>query len=850
MKMVLFLLMITCPLLGQVAKQPLPEADYKLWSTLDGQQLSDAGKWVSYSVHYESGMDTLYVKHTKNLKTITFPKGTDGHFATEQFFVCRAADSAVLVTNLTNYKKQRYTNVNSYSIPMGGTILVLLKNSGSTAGDLMLIGIDGKILLTLPKVTLYSFNPAFTKLVCDSEGKLQLLDLKLLQSEVIDATTECDYKQIAWQGNGSSFACLTAGTVSTVGYYRIKDKKLYAFNQNLFGNFPKEAELYCVSGAELSVSSDGTRIFFGIKEKEIETDTGGVQLWNTADKILYPAKASLKGWTARPKLGVWFPEEEQFRMVTDTQYPYQKVLPGQQLALVYNPIANEPQFDYDAPIDYFLRNIVTGQQQLILPKFSADQNKIGISCTGNYLAYFKEKQWWVYDVQTGRHCNLTSITGQSFTDEKYDRSGEQKVSGIAGWTTDDKELLVYDSYDIWLLKTDGSSAVRLTKGREQKIVYRVVPKKAYSKDSSDTDAILNVKDGFVLEATAPLKSGYFTWEANRGLQQLVFESNRISGIKLSPANGVYVYIREHYHLSPQLMVEVKGNKAKVLYQSNTQQKNYQWGFSKFITYENSRGQELNGALFYPAGFDADKSYPMVVYIYERLSDFYNQYVNPSLLNSEGFNISNLTAKGYFVLLPDIAYTEAEVGKSALDCVTAAVGEVLANESVDPKRIGLFGHSFGGYEVNYIVTQTAKFATVVSGAGMFDIISSYLTMGGDNIRFNGWRYEFNQSRIGVSLFDGYQKYLENSPLTFVKQVQTPVLLWSGEDDRQVHYNQSLEFHLALRRLQKPNILLLYEGERHTIMKKEHQIDLTHRTMEWFDFYLKDGRRPEWFSPDKL
>jgi dipeptidyl aminopeptidase/acylaminoacyl peptidase len=307
---------------------------------------------------------------------------------------------------------------------------------------------------------------------------------------------------------------------------------------------------------------------------------------------------------------------------------------------------------------------------------------------------------------------------------------------------------------------------------------------------------------------------------------------------------------EHYHLSPQLGVKFKDRKEKILYRSNTQQKHFQWGFSKLITYENSKGQVLNGALFYPAGYDADKNYPMVVYIYERVSDVYKQYINPSLLNQDGFNISNLTTQGYFVFLPDIAYKEGEPGNSALDCVTAAVNEVLAHESVDPNRLGLFGHSFGGYEVNFIVTQSNMFAAVISSSGMSDNITNYLSVCWNIKKPNGWRYEFNQSRMGISLFDGLQKYLDDSPIMFANQVQTPVLLWSGDSDRQVNYTQSLEFHLALRRLQKPNILLLYEGENHTIMRKENQLDLTHRTQEWFDYYLKGARKPDWFTPDRL
>ncbi len=844
MKSFIIILLIACPLFGQVIKRPVTESEYKLWGTMDSNQLSDYGNWMSYSVRYESGKDTLFVRHTKSLKTYAFAGGMDGRFAKEDFFVCRGTDGGISWLNLKSGRQQTYTEISNYTIALEGSMLLLLKNRNGGGGDLLGIGVDGRVVLTIPKVTLFSLSPDSNTLACDSDGKLRVIDLKVLKTVVLVDEVARDYRQIAWQSNGSSFAYLTD---STVGYFSLNEKKEYKFDRNRFPNFPKEALVCGASVAELAVSDDGKRIFFGIKEKEPTVEPTGVQVWNTADKILYPARAALKDWAVRPKLGVWFPELQQFRMVTDAQFPYQQLLPGQEWALLYNPIYNEPQFNRDASIDYYLQNSTTGQSKLILQKFSDDQNKIGISGEGRFIAYFKDKQWWLYDVKSDMRRNLTSHTGQSFTEEKYDRSGEEKVSGIAGWTQDDKEVLVYDTYDIWLLRTDGSPAVRLTRGREEKTVYRLVPRNAYTSLRSSDSEVLHLNDGLLLEAVSDTKSGYFTWTAGKGLQKLVYESNRIGGIKRS-LNGVIVYTKEHYHLSPQLVVQYNINKKKVLYQSNPQQKNYQWGFSKLITYENSKRKVLHGALFYPVGFYADKSYPMVVYIYERLSDFYNQYVNPSLLNGEGFNISNLTAQGYFVLLPDIAYEEGKTGQSALDCVTAAVDEVLANESVDPKRLGLFGHSFGGYETNFIITQTNRFATAISGSGMADFISSYLAVG--NKRPNGWRYEFNQSRMGVSLFDGFQKYLDNSPITFAKQIQTPVLLWSGDADGQVDYYQSIEFHLALRRLQKPNVLLLYEGEDHVLMKREHQVDLTHRTQEWFDYYLKGGVKPDWLMPDRL
>ena len=843
----LFVLLMTCPTRGQVKKQ-LTEDAYKLWSTMETKQVSGKGSWVSYSLHYESGLDTLFVKNTKTLKTFAYPESAGGRFAMENSFVARGTNGDVIHTNLKTGNERRYSKISSYAVGLVGQLLIMLRSDGATAGDLLIVGIEGTDTVKLPKVSLYSLNPEKTMLVCDSERKLHLLDLKKMHSiEQVD-NTERSYTSITWQGNGLSFAWIAGDNLGLVGQYRLNDKKIYIFDRSDFSNFPVESEIYNASDTELSISDDGSSVFFGIKGKKSMVVPTGVEVWNTADKVLYPYRAAMQDWNDRPLLAVWFPEEQKFRMVTTNEFPMQIRIPRQEYALVYNPLDNEPQFDSDAPINYYLQNITTGQQQLLLANHSPDIDKICISNTGRYVAYFKDKQWWLFDILSGMHRNLTSQTATSFTEDKYDRSGEEKVSGVAGWTGNDNELIVYDNFDIWRLKTDGSTAVRLTNGREQGIVYRVVSKSPYGATGSVANGVLNLKDGLVLQAVSDKKSGYFTWSVRRGLQQIVFENNRIGDLKQS-VNGAYIYVREHYHMSPQLVFQL-GNKSTVLYQSNLHQKNYSWGFSKLISYENSKGQLLNGALFYPAGYDADKNYPMIVHIYERQCDFYNQYVNPTLFNSDGFNISNLTTQGYFVLLPDITYEEGHTGSSAVDCVLSAVDEVLAHEAVDPKRVGLFGHSFGGYETNFIITQTNKFAAAISGASISDIVSSYLTVGRSNKKPDGWRYEFNQFRIGTSLFKGYQKYLQNSPITFAGQVATPLLLWCGEADTSIHYFQSLEFHLALRRLQKPNIFLLYERGGHAIMQKEDQVDLTHRTQEWFDFYLKAAVKPEWFTPNRL
>lgn len=237
---------------------------------------------------------------------------------------------------------------------------------------------------------------------------------------------------------------------------------------------------------------------------------------------------------------------------------------------------------------------------------------------------------------------------------------------------------------------------------------------------------------------------------------------------------------------------------------------------------------------------------MIVYIYEKQSRDIFQYVNPSRLNMEGFNASNYTTDGYFVLLPDIFFAKGNTGISAVDCVVAATLSVIAMGIIDKNKIGLSGHSFGGYETNFIITQTDIFAAAVSGAGVSDMVSWYLTLGWNTGQPDMWRSETQQWRMGKSFYADQQAYYRNSPVVHASKIQTPILLWSGKLDVQVDWHQNMEFYLALRRLEKKNIMLLYPDEQHVIFGMENQIDLTERTKDWFDYYLKNKKSSRWIS----
>jgi dipeptidyl aminopeptidase/acylaminoacyl peptidase len=253
---------------------------------------------------------------------------------------------------------------------------------------------------------------------------------------------------------------------------------------------------------------------------------------------------------------------------------------------------------------------------------------------------------------------------------------------------------------------------------------------------------------------------------------------------------------------------------------------------------------LKATLYKPENFDPAKKYPMLVYIYERLTQNVNNYIEPRPTNviSVPYYVSN----GYLVLEPDIVYTVGYPGQSALKCVLPAVQEVVDKGFVDEKAIGIQGHSWGGYQIAYMITQTNRFRAVEAGAPVANMTSAY-----DGIRWGPglprqFQYERTQSRIGGNLWEYPMRYIENSPLFQADRIKTPVLMIHNDADDAVPWTQGIEFYLALRRLGKEVYMFTYNGEPHNLRRRPNQKDFTVRMQEYFDYYLKGAPKPVWME----
>jgi dipeptidyl aminopeptidase/acylaminoacyl peptidase len=269
-----------------------------------------------------------------------------------------------------------------------------------------------------------------------------------------------------------------------------------------------------------------------------------------------------------------------------------------------------------------------------------------------------------------------------------------------------------------------------------------------------------------------------------------------------------------------------------------------WGNAELIDYVNADGRKLRAMLIKPDNFDPTKKYPMMVYIYEQLSQGLHQYRAPNVGTS--VNLTRYVSNGYIVLQPDIVYDEGYPGPSAMKCVIPAINTVVAQGYIDPKRIGIQGHSWGGYQITYMITQTNLFAAVQAGASVSNMISAYggIRWGSGMVR--QFQYEKTQSRIGGTLWDSPLQFIENSPIFWVERINTPYLSIHNDADDAVPWYQGIEFNMAMRRLGKEAYMFNYNGQGHGLSNRDYMKHWTVHMDEFFDHYLKGTPRPGWMD----
>ncbi|MCF6132734.1 alpha/beta hydrolase family protein [Flavobacterium wongokense] len=853
---IVFFVFVTCSLVGQVShKKALTEKDYALWSTMEIKGSSAKGLWVSYNLTYESGNDTLVIRNKDATKVYAFAKGKEGIFGGDRWFACSLPENKILIQDLQNGKREEIVGVRKFDIANDGKTIVVLQEN-----NLLTITYSGRPFAKIEHVTDFVPNTDKTGMVYTIEKEKSSLHYCLFDGiaehfKIIANEAGVRFEDITWQKNGNALAFRKryaaesdARNGTNVYLYQLNKGKIYSLDLT-------NAETRFLSGANekvavrsLVVSDDSKRVFFYTQTITPDQKKPIVQVWNGNDPWTYSQdqlqfKNRDKYWFA------WWPDANRVVRLTDDDRSYVMLTRNKDFAITYNPRGDTPQFSLWNKFRWSVTDLRYDKAKFDIPDEITEADEITPSYGGKYILYRIAENWLAYDLLAKKRTDLTVNFPKVLIDQSDDRAGIKPWFNLVGWTNGDKELLVCDEYDIWSIRLSDLKTARLTKGREKEIIYRVVmPFGKTNKDANFdgfTYPLFHPDKGFYLKAKGKLskQSGFYWW--NGVEQPLVYNDKAYNDLCFNMVDDILYCTEEDFDMPRRVLaISRKADIRQVVFESNLQHSAYLWGRSELITYTDNSGNRLQGALFYPAAYDKRKKYPMVVFIYERKSSEVHDYVNPSVYNGGVINISNLTSQGYLVLLPDIKYKLDNVGFSATECVVNATKVVIGMGIVQPDRIALMGHSFGGYEAAFIATQTDIFATVIPGAAVTDVVSSYLSVGWNQGRSEIWRYEDHQWRMTKSLFADMETYLRNSPITHVKNISVPILLWTGELDRQVHYYQSIEFYNALRRLGKKVVMLIYPGNRHRLTNPESEAESNRRLEQWFETFLKSGPAPDW------
>ncbi|HAM98416.1 MAG TPA: hypothetical protein DCQ26_07370 [Marinilabiliales bacterium] len=607
-------------------------------------------------------------------------------------------------------------------------------------------------------------------------------------------------------------------------------------------------------------SQDGTKLFLGTAPKPIhkpkdavlEEDKPKLDLWSWTDNELQPVQLkNLDKEKKRTFLALYRVIEKKWVQLADSGLPNIQLINQNngEWALASNPKPYQRQSSWEdrRPADYSLIDLKTGIRKEVLKA----QSHVMISPTGRFVLYyqFEDSCYYAYDHKLNKTIPLTKELDVPFYDELNDMPTEPDPYGVAGWAEDDAFVLIYDRFDIWKIDPKGMVLPeQLTKGegRKHKTRYR------YLKLDKELVFIPNKKDllltGFNEDT---YREGYYSTSLSSRLPPKELFSGDIQlGHEIkAKETSCLIWSQQTLQNYPEIQFSpLTFKNIQKISTANPQQDSFNWATVELVKWETATGDTLRGLLYKPENFNPGQKYPMLVYYYERNSEEIHRHILPYPSHSI-INPTHYCSNGYLVFIPDIIYRNGYPGQSAYDAIMSGVN--FLNETrnyIDIQRIGLQGQSWGGYQTAFLITRTPLFAAAMAGAPVSNMTSAYGGIRWESGMSRMFQYEHTQSRIGATLWEKPNLYIENSPLFYAPNITTPLLIMSNDNDGAVPWYQGIELFTALRRLDKPVWMLNYNGMGHNLEPKywANRMDLTLRMMQFFDHYLKNKPAPGWMK----
>lgn len=500
----------------------------------------------------------------------------------------------------------------------------------------------------------------------------------------------------------------------------------------------------------------------------------------------------------------------------------------------------------------YLEHVNTGKRTKIpisWPAFSPKRKYV--------IGYGTEEIWgadlYVYKTATGTTRNITANLPIPLQDEESDMLSTQKSRGlsVAAWLENEEAVLVYDNYDIWQVDPAGvRPPLNLTHGRKDKWQFRLAGKDIAGEIVLPSTSRLIItgfnkttkKSGFYSLALDDSKGPELLSAGDYHFQHFIALDGRGHLLKARDT-AVYLVKRESATHSPNIFATTDF-KSFTPVSDIAPEKDVNWLTAELVDFKTLDGTPSQAILYKPGNFDSTKKYPVIIHYYEKKSDELNWYRRPVVDNGGELDIAWFVSHGYLVMLPDIQYKIGEPGPSALSAVEGAARFITKRPYVDKKRIGIQGHSFGGYQTNYIATHSKMFAAAMSSAGACNLTSDFGNLWpNESSRQEYW--EVRNGRMGTTPWDNPDLYVKNSTVFYIGDISLPILLMHNRNDKNVHFQEGIQFITGLRRAGKRSWMLEYDKGGHGVYGDEYK-DYLVRMTQFFDHYLKRAPAPKWMT----
>ncbi len=397
------------------------------------------------------------------------------------------------------------------------------------------------------------------------------------------------------------------------------------------------------------------------------------------------------------------------------------------------------------------------------------------------------------------------------------------------WTAESEALLCIAKGEIWKVPLNGDAIRNLTEKFEFSAHDVFYPSEGYTPLTVDNAIIINTYDnGFYRLNLRDDTITLLYKDEHRNVHAGRFHQD------VAEKTGEFVYVMENSQEPQNIwMSDANFESPRQITDTNPHLKTIDLGTSELIEWTLDDGQRIKGILVLPSEASEKNPVPMIVNTYAggTHSHAFNRFAFGE--NIGGAHPGMFVSRGYALFLPDFPVPKIEPFKQFSSVILPGIDAAIATKKIDAERLGVIGHSFGGYTVNVLITQTTRFKAAVASASVGNLISGYLYSG----LGTGW-HETGQAGMGGSLWEFPQRYIDGSPVFHLDKIETPLLLIHGDQDF-IPFEQAQEMFIGLANLEKEVVLLKYKeaDHWHGFWSNEKLADYWERVLNWFDEYLK-------------